>query len=58
MRKSAVVTFCRLFDVDVFHDHKDNVWVAKCDVLGLVTNAATYEELTLRQSAILHKVRA
>jgi hypothetical protein len=27
MRESAVVMFSRLFDVDVCHDHKDNVWV-------------------------------
>ncbi|HFT1963394.1 TPA: DUF1902 domain-containing protein [Enterobacter ludwigii] len=48
MRESAVVMFSRLFDVDVCHDHKDNVWVAQCDALSLVTEAATYEELTGR----------
>ena len=48
MRKSAVVMFSRPFDVNVCHDHEDNVWVAQCDALGLVTEAATYEELTER----------
>ncbi|EOZ9391046.1 DUF1902 domain-containing protein [Enterobacter cancerogenus] len=48
MRESAVVIFSRPFDVNVCHDHEDNVWVAQCDALGLVTEAATYEELTER----------
>ncbi|MFP2428640.1 DUF1902 domain-containing protein [Enterobacter ludwigii] len=48
MRESAVVMFSRPFDVNVCHDHVDNVWVAQCDALGLVTEAATYEELTER----------
>ncbi|ENY3730730.1 TPA: DUF1902 domain-containing protein [Enterobacter cloacae] len=48
MRESAVVMFSRPFDVNVCHDHEDNVWVAQCDALGLVTEAATYEELTER----------
>ncbi|HAV1831916.1 TPA: DUF1902 domain-containing protein [Enterobacter hormaechei subsp. steigerwaltii] len=46
MRQLAVVMFSRPFDVDVCHE--DKVWVAKCDALGLVTGAATYEELTGR----------
>ncbi|HCR0932438.1 DUF1902 domain-containing protein (plasmid) [Enterobacter hormaechei] len=48
MRELAVVMFSRPFDVNVCHDHQDNVWVAQCDALGLVTEAATYEELTER----------
>lgn len=48
MGESAVVMFSRPFDVNVCHDHEDNVWVAQCDALGLVTEAATYEELTER----------
>ena len=48
MRESAVVMFSRPFDVNVCHDHEDNVWVGQCDALGLVTEAATYEELTER----------
>jgi len=48
MRESAVVMFSRPFDVNVCHDHEDKVWVAQCDALGLVTEAATYEELTER----------
>ena len=48
MRESAVVMFSRPFDVNVCHDHEDNVWVTQCDALGLVTEAATYEELTER----------
>lgn len=48
MKKTAVVMFSRLFDVDICHDHEDNVWVAQCDALSLVTEAATYEELTER----------
>ncbi|EOL9123208.1 DUF1902 domain-containing protein [Enterobacter ludwigii] len=48
MKKTAVVMFSRLFDVDICHDHEDNIWVAQCDALSLVTEAATYEELTER----------
>ncbi|EIY5102168.1 DUF1902 domain-containing protein [Klebsiella variicola] len=48
MRELAVVMFSRPFDVNVCHDHEDNVWVAQCDALGLVTEAVTYEELTER----------
>ncbi|WP_431612837.1 DUF1902 domain-containing protein [Enterobacter chengduensis] len=48
MRESTVVMFSRPFDVNVCHDHHENVWVAECDALGLVTEAATYEELTER----------
>lgn len=48
MRESTVVTFSRPFDVNVCHDLQENVWVAECDALGLVTEAATYEELTDR----------
>ncbi len=36
------------FNVNVSHDHDENVWVAVCDALGLVTEAPTYEELTGR----------
>lgn len=38
----------RIFDVKVCHDHDENLWVAECDVLGLVTEAGTYEELIER----------
>ncbi|EDS8889484.1 DUF1902 domain-containing protein [Salmonella enterica] len=38
----------KTFDVKVYHDHDENVWVAECDALGLVTEASTYEELTER----------
>lgn len=48
MRESTVVMFSRPFNVNVCHDHQENVWVAECDALGLVTEAATYEELTER----------
>jgi hypothetical protein len=48
MRELTVIMFSRFFDVDVYYDHKDNVWIAQCDALGLVTEAATYEELTGR----------
>lgn len=48
MGKATVVSFSRSFDVNVCHDHDDNVWVAECDALGLVTEAPTYEELTER----------
>ena len=48
MRELADVMFSRIIDVDFCHDHEDNVWVAQCDALGLVTEAATYEELTGR----------
>lgn len=34
------------YTVNVFHDH--DVWVANCDELGLVTEAADYESLTER----------
>lgn len=47
-RELAVIMFSRSFDVDVCHDHEDKVWVAQCDALGLVTEAATHEELTGR----------
>lgn len=48
MGKATVVSFSRPFDVKVCHDHDENVWVAECDALGLVTEARTYEELTER----------
>lgn len=48
MRTSTVVQFSRPFNVSVSHDIEENVWVAVCDALGLVTEAPTYEELTLR----------
>ena len=30
----------------------DGIWTAKCDELGLVTEAASYDELTERAGAI------
>lgn len=50
MRKDTVVklAFSRPFDVSVSHDIDENVWVAVCDELGLVTEASSYEELTER----------
>ncbi|EAQ6362744.1 hypothetical protein DOH76_12200 [Salmonella enterica subsp. enterica serovar Oranienburg] len=44
----SVVSFSRPFDVKVCHDYDENVWVAECDALGLVTEANTYEDLTKR----------
>lgn len=52
MGDASVVSFSRPFDVKVCHDHDENVWVAECDALGLVTEASTYEELTERVWAI------
>ena len=34
------------FDVVVIHDDEENVWVAECDLLGIVTEAKTFESLT------------
>lgn len=48
MREAAVAHFSRPFAVNVRHDHEENIWVAECDALGLVTEAATYEELIER----------
>ncbi|MCS3431622.1 DUF1902 domain-containing protein [Klebsiella sp. BIGb0407] len=48
MGEALVVIFSRPFEVNIHHDHEENVWVAECDALGLVTEAGTYEELTER----------
>ena len=45
MREVSLVKFSQPFEVNVCHDHDANVWVAECDALGLVTEAATYEGL-------------
>lgn len=36
------------FKVDVVFDNEENVWVASCDALGIVTEAKTFEALTQR----------
>lgn len=48
MFKPSVLKFAKPFNVEVCHDQEENVWVAQCDDLGLVTEAETYEELTER----------
>ncbi len=32
--------------------HEDNMWIAECDALGLVTEANTYDQLTERVWAV------
>ncbi|MDC9606868.1 DUF1902 domain-containing protein [Xenorhabdus griffiniae] len=39
----VVITRLEAFVVNVIHD---DMWVAECDELGLVTEAKTYDELT------------
>ena len=34
------------FDVAVIYDNEENLWVAQCDSLGIVTEAETFESLT------------
>ena len=34
------------FDVAVIYDNEENLWVAQCDLLGIVTEAETFESLT------------
>lgn len=48
MGNATAMSSSRPFDVKVRHDHDENLWVAECDALGLVTEAPTYEELTER----------
>ncbi len=48
MFNPQILKFSQPFNVEVCHDHEENVWVAQCDDLGLVTEADTYEELTQR----------
>lgn len=36
------------FDVAVIYDNEENLWVAECDLLGIVTEAKTFELLTQR----------
>ena len=33
-------------DVAVIYDNEENLWVAQCDLLGIVTEAETFESLT------------
>lgn len=39
----VVITRLEAFVVNVIHD---DMWIAECDELGLVTEAKTYDELT------------
>lgn len=34
------------FNVSVIFDNVENVWVAECDALGIVTEAKSFEDLT------------
>lgn len=34
------------FNVSVIFDNEENLWVAECDALGIVTEAKSFEDLT------------
>ena len=52
MVNGAVFRFSKPFDVSIRHDRQENVWIAECDELGLVTEANTCEELKERVWAL------
>ena len=41
------------FDVAVIYDSEENLWVAQCDSLGIVTEANTFESLTQRVQGLI-----
>lgn len=44
MDRASVQTLT--FNVSVIFDNEENVWVAECDALGIVTEAKSFENLT------------
>lgn len=41
------------FNVAVIYDNEENLWVAQCDSLGIVTEAKTFELLTQRVQGLV-----